>query len=86
MNTPTNQAPISNSGNITTNPTWVTAPVFEPQPGTSRQNLNHLKDKIIQDTRPYILTQIGDKNWKALIDSGAMSSFINKETLKEILR
>lgn len=74
--------------NPTTPTNWVTAPAFtpviEPQPSTSRQNLNTINGRPPQDSRPFVKVQIGSKMYHGLIDSGAISSFMSKEPLHEI--
>lgn len=69
-------------------PNWITAPALTPstesQPGTSEKNLNHLEDVQTRDSRLFVKVQIGDQMYYGLIDSGAISSFISKEPLKEM--
>ncbi|KAK0089701.1 hypothetical protein PV326_004394 [Microctonus aethiopoides] len=77
--------PSSNQPSNPPNTSWVNAPAFEPQPGPSRQNLNPVTDRASKDTRQFVITLLGTKIYKGLIDSGAMSSFLNSESMKEVL-
>ncbi|KAK0072358.1 hypothetical protein PV325_011470, partial [Microctonus aethiopoides] len=59
-------------------------PSTQPRPQTSRQN--HLKNTPKKDARPFVNVQFGDKTFRALINSGTISSFINREVAYEITR